>query len=134
MSDGSGEAIGARALRYGYIGVDRDNIIEIVESYVVPLQAEVERLRRAIEQHRRDIHSLGRPLDGKYGGYDVKLWSVLSEHDAGGCICMTAADLGFSGWGDGVNPNLIANEHPACPIHRPAGGQPIEQKEVECDG
>lgn len=34
-----------------------------------------------------------------------------------GCICMTAADLGFSGWGDGVNPNLIAATHPECPEH-----------------
>jgi hypothetical protein len=33
------EAIGARALRYGYIGVDRDNIIEIVLSYTQPLEA-----------------------------------------------------------------------------------------------
>jgi len=33
------------------------------------------------------------------------------------CICMTAADLGFSGWGDGVNPNLIAATHPDCPQH-----------------
>ena len=33
------------------------------------------------------------------------------------CTCETAADLGFSGWGDGVNPNTIVSERPDCPLH-----------------
>ena len=51
-------------------------------------------------------------------GYD---WSGAARYCAfcgtGRCICMTAADLGFSGWGDGVNPNTIAATHPECPQH-----------------
>ena len=33
------------------------------------------------------------------------------------CCCTTAADLGFNGWDDGVNPSTIANRHPQCPAH-----------------
>lgn len=39
------------------------------------------------------------------------------EEQESTCLCETAGDLGFTGWGDGVNPNMIAYVHPECPIH-----------------
>jgi len=32
------------------------------------------------------------------------------------CWCMTAADLGM-GYGEGINPEMIAHYHPDCPTH-----------------
>lgn len=39
------ERIGAIALRYGYIGNDRDNIVDIALAAMQPFKATVERLR-----------------------------------------------------------------------------------------